>query len=362
MTVVLALIAITLSLILIIGIHEAGHALAAKCFGVKIERISIGFGKPLYTWRQKNGIEWVWARWPLGGYVKLLNSRITPVTIKEHAFCFDKKPIYARIIILISGALANIIIAWMAFVLVFMIGYQQVPAVIHKITPQSIAAEAKLKPGDTIIALAEQTTPAWREVGMMLITHLGQKNLPVTIKSKTGIERQTQLDLSHWYDKHQKDALLTGLGITLDTNHIKAEQITSVSLFKASQLACDKIKYLITFFFLILKQLFIGMLPLGLLLGPIGLFAAMAGSFMQGLSVFAYFIGTLSLAVTVVNLLPIPGLDGGSIVYALLEKIRGKPLSVAFEVLLYQLAFIAFCVLLAQLVMNDLGRFINVLL
>ena len=361
MTVILALIAIILSLILIVGTHEAGHALAAKCFGVKIERISIGFGKPLYTWTGKNGVEWVWARWPLGGYVKLLSSRITPVPIQEHAICFNKKPIYARIIILLSGALANMITAWMAFVLVFMIGYQQVPATIHQVAPKSIAALAGLKTGDTIVALAEQTTPAWREVGMELITHLGQKDLPMTVKNKAGIKRHTQLDLSHWHYKRQKDALLASLGITLDTNNLKAEQVSGVPFLKAGQLTFDKIKHLVAFFFLMLKQLFTGMLPLGLLLGPLGLFAAMAGSFIQGLSVFAYFIGTLSLAVAVVNLLPIPGLDGGSIAYALLEKVRGKPLSVAFEVLLHQLAFIAFCVLLAQLIINDLERFLGML-
>jgi regulator of sigma E protease len=190
-------------------------------------------------------------------------------------------------------------------------------------------------------------------------THLGQKDLPMTVKNKAGTLRHTQLDLSHWHYKRQKDALLASLGITLDTNKLQEEQVAGVPFLKANQLTFYKIRHLVAFFFLMLKQLFTGMLPLGLLLGPIGLFAAMAGSFMQGLSVFSYFIGTLSLAVAIVNLLPIPGLDGGSIAYALLEKVRGKPLSVAFEVLLHQLAFIAFCVLLAQLIINDLERFLG---
>ncbi|MCH9756937.1 MAG: site-2 protease family protein [Gammaproteobacteria bacterium] len=356
-----ALIAIILSLILVVGTHEAGHAFAAKCFDVKIERISIGFGKPIYTWTKKNGVEWVWARWPLGGYVKLLSSRIAPVPIQEHAFCFDKKSITARIIILISGALANLLSAWIALTMVFMLGYKQAPAIIHDVTTPSIAATAGLKPGDRIIALANINTPAWREVGMELITHLRQAAVPVTLKDKTGIIRHSQLDLSQWHYKRQKDALLASIGITLDTDNIKQEHIAGVSFLKANQLVWYKIKNLSDFFFTMLKQLFMGHLPLALLLGPLGLFTAMAGSFMQGVSVFSYFIATLSLAVAIVNLLPIPGLDGGSIVYALLEKVRGKPLSVAFEVLLHQLAFIAFCVLLAQLLINDLERFLRML-
>ncbi|MDF1646191.1 MAG: site-2 protease family protein [Legionellaceae bacterium] len=355
----LALIAIILTLILVVGMHEAGHAFAAKCFNVKIERISIGFGKPLYTWKRKKGVEWVWSKWPLGGYVKLLNSRITPVSIQDHAYCFDKKPIYARIIILISGALANLLIAWIALVLVFMMGYKQVPAIIHNVTPKSIAAKAGLKSGDTIIGLASIDTPTWREVGMELITHFGQSNIPITLKNKTRIIYHTQLNLSDWHYKRQKDALLVSLGITLDMDNIKHKQIAGVGFLKASQLALHKIKYLTGFFLMMLKQLLTGKLPLALLLGPLGLFSAMAGSFIQGLSVFSYFIGTLSLAVAVVNILPIPGLDGGSLMYTLLEKVRGKPLSIAVEVLLHQLAFIAFCVLLAQLIINDLGQFIS---
>lgn len=107
---------------------------------------------------------------------------------------------------------------------------------------------------------------------------------------------------------------------------------------------------------MILKQLFTGAIPFSVLLGPIGIFAASVASLMQGIAVFLFFIATLSLAVAVINLLPIPGLDGGSIVYAIVEKIRGKPVSVPMELLLHRLVFIIFCVLLVHLLMNDLQR------
>lgn len=356
MTFILALIAIIVSLILVVGTHEAGHALAAQYFGVRIERISIGFGKPLLSWQSKSGITWAWARWPLGGYVKLLNHRITPVTTEAYPQCFDKKPMMARIIILISGALVNILMAWCAFVLVFMLGYQAVPATIHQVNTPSIAAKAGVKAGDTIVSVNQEGTPTWREVGMVLITHLDQERLPITVKNKTGKERKLQLDVRAWRYTHQKNALLAGLGITIHKEEMQRVQVPGVSFLTANQQAFCKIKTLTIFFFLTLKQLVTGQLPLALLLGPLGLFAAITHSFMQGLSIFCDFIGTLSLAVAIVNLMPIPGLDGGAIVYALIEKIRGKPMSIALEVLLHQLAFIAFCVLLAQLIINDLVR------
>ena len=352
----LAFIAIILSLFLIIGVHEAGHAFVAKYFHVKIKRISMGFGKPLFSWKNKRGIEWVWARWPFGGYVQLLNTRIAPVSPQDESSCFNKKPCHARVLILIAGALANIIIAWLALVLVFMAGYKQSPPIIDAIHTPSIAASTGLKAGDHIIRVAEHITSNWRDVGMQLIMHLGKNTMEMTVTNKNGIEHAVQLDLHTWHTKQAQHNLVSSLGIEINASKTSETYITGVSFIKASHEACHTITYLTSFFFIMIKQLMTGILPLSFLLGPLGLFTAMAGSLMQGLSVFLYFIASLSLAVAVVNLLPIPGLDGCSILYTILEKIRGKPISIALEILLYRLALIAFYVFLAQLVINDLER------
>jgi len=110
---------------------------------------------------------------------------------------------------------------------------------------------------------------------------------------------------------------------------------------------------------MVLKQVLSGTVPFLLLLGPLGLLMTMVHSFLQGLAVFLYFIANLNLAVAIVNLLPLPGLDGGAIVYTCIEKIRGKPISVALEVLLHRLAMIALCVLFIQLIMNDVQRYVT---
>jgi regulator of sigma E protease len=355
MFILFALIAIILSLLLIVGVHEAGHALVARVFHVKIKRISIGFGKPIFSWENKRGTAWVWARWPLGGYVQLLNTRITPVSTQDASYCFDKKPCYARVLILVAGALANIVMAWLALVLVFIMGYKQIPPIIDTINTPSIAASAGLKAGDNIISIAGDTTSDWRDVGMQLIMHLGESNMNMIVKSKNGAKRDVQLNLNAWQLKPKQQHLLSSLGIK--TNPTTPEtHITGVSFINANMQAFNTITYLTSFFFIMMKQLITGMLPLSFLLGPLGLLTAMAGSFMQGLSVFLYFIASFSLAVAVVNLLPIPGLDGGSILYSILEKLRGKPISVALEILLYRLALIVFYVFLVQLIINDLER------
>ncbi len=358
MVVFLSILAVIISLLLVVGIHEAGHAWVAHIFKVKITKVSIGFGRALFSWQGKH-CQWVWSLWPLGGYVKLLNSRIEPVASKDKKYSFDKKPVWVRCLILLSGAGANIAMAWLALVLMLIIGYQQMVPVIEKVTTPSMAASAGLEAGDQILSLAGEPVPSWREVGMQSIISLGQPKVEMIVQKTTGVKRQISLDLAHWPYKHAKGSFLQGMGITADLSKKNIQQVNGLPFLQACQGAFTQIGKLLYFFIMMLKQLLTGVVPFSVLLGPLGLFTAMIGSFLQGLAVFLYFIASFSLAVALVNILPLPGLDGGSIVYALVEKIRGKPVSVGMEILLHRLMFIAFCMVLIQLILNDLQRYFH---
>ncbi|BCA96556.1 peptidase [Legionella antarctica] len=351
----MVLLAIILTLILVVGIHEGGHALVARFFHVKIQKISIGFGKPLLQWQSKGGCNWIWAIWPLGGYVQLLNTRITPVDPKEYPLCFDKKPVWVRILILLAGAFANLMTAWLAFVLVFYLGISYKMPQIHSVQANSIAAQGGVLAGDQFIAIAGYPTPSWQEVGMQLVISWGSKEVKVTMKQADQKLKEITLDLSQIKFTGRENSLLASLGISPNLSAASSVKRAS-SILEAMQQANTVIVHLIHFFMMILKQLFSGVIPFAILLGPIGLFAASVASLKQGIVVFLFFIASFSLAVAVVNLFPLPGLDGGSILYSIIEKIRGKPISVAMEVLLYQLLFIVFCLLLVHLLMNDLAR------
>lgn len=352
---VAAVFAIILTLLLVVGVHEIGHALMARFFLIKIKRISIGFGRPLLQWTSPNGIEWVWAMWPLGGYVELLNSRISPVDPQQYPFCFDKKPVWQRIVVLVAGSMANLIGAWLAFLFVFLLGISDHVPEVQTVHNKSTAAQAGFKPGDRILAIASNPTPQWREVGMQLLSLWGQKNVPVLVRHSSGDEHEVLLDLSTVALSASDKSLLDSIGIAPNKS-APVQLLKASSLADAIYLSNHAIYQWLHFFMLILKQLILGIIPFSLLLGPIGLFAASIQSFVQGLVVFLYFIASLSLAVGLVNLFPIPGLDGGSILYALIEKLRKKPISVALEILLYRLVLIICAVALVQLLMNDLQR------
>ncbi len=355
---ILSLGAIVLCLLLVVGIHEAGHALAAWYFDVKIKRISVGFGRPLFHWRSRNGCEWVWSMWPLGGSVELLNTRIEPVNTSDFKHCFDKKSLWARWIILLSGAAANAWVAFFALVWMFMLGFEQVAPVISTVKPSSVAAMAGLKPGDRVLCLAEHPTQSWQAVGMQLVMHFGQKNVVMVVKNRAGEPRDLTLNLQQWHYQRGDHSLLEAIGLHPDLSKKQTNVVHGVSWMKAIPLAGTQVFGLVVFFLVMLKQVLTGMIPFFLLMGPFGLFMAMAHSFFQGLTVFLYFIAHLSVVVGLVNLLPIPALDGGAMVYALVEKMRGKPVSIAFELLLYRLTCIGFCLLFVQLILNDARRYV----
>ncbi len=355
---VVALIAIILTLVLVIGIHEAGHALAARFFKIKIQRIAIGFGKPLIQWRSRSGCEWVLGRWFLGGYVHLNNTRIAPVEPKDYSSCFDKKPIWQRIIVLLAGVCANMITAWLAFIVVFYVGIQYRIPQIQTVQPNSVAAKAGMMPQDQLMSIGGVSTTSWQDVGQELIMLWGEKNIPVSLKTNTGQIKQSTLDLSQIQFNEHTRSLLTSLGISPNIKAIY-QKVQAPSFLAAVQQAYSTIVHFIYFFLIILKQLFTGVIPFSVLLGPVGLFAASIASLSQGIVVFLYFIAGLSVAVAFINLFPIPGLDGGSILYACIEKIRGQPISVPLEILIYRLMMILMFLMLVQLLKNDIALFFS---
>ncbi|KTC65400.1 membrane associated zinc metalloprotease (plasmid) [Legionella adelaidensis] len=350
-----SLIALILSLLLVIGLHEAGHALAAYFLGIKIKRIAIGFGPPLIKWTNKNKVEWVWGLLPLGGYVELLNTRIGIVKKSEEKYAFDKQAIWKRITVLVAGVATNFFIAFVALIIIHVMGYQRLAPVISEVDPASIAAQAQIAAGDRFLAINNKSTPSWREAGLQLLISLGQNEVPVELITSTGEGKKTMLHLNRWH--YQKDEnLLKSIGIIVLPSE-KPEIVPGINLLQAMIKAAQEIQNLVIFFILLLKQIVTGTLPFALLLGPIGIFSLIINSLEQGFLVFLNFIANLSISVAVVNILPIPGLDGGGILYALLEKIRGKPLSIALEILIFRLMCIFFILFTIQLILNDLNRY-----
>lgn len=348
------LLALVVTLMLVVGFHECGHALAARLLSVKIQRVAIGFGKPLWQRVSRSGLEWVWGRWPLGGYVSLLNTRIKPVDPPDVPRSFDHQAVWVRCLILLAGGVANGLLAWVGFAVFYALGHQESSAVIKTVIPQTLSATAGLVAGETLVAINAIPVRSWQTASMQLLAALGQSNVRVIVQTAQGHLLERTLDLSSPSLFKRAQGFWRCIGLEPDGSRLHL--IEGQPLTQAVLQAAETLVQWLFFFLIVIKQVLLARLPVFLLLGPMGLFEVAATSWIHGISVFSYFIASLSLAVGFVNLLPIPGLDGGSIGYALLEKIRGKPVSIALEVLLHRLATIALLVFLAQLLGNDLQR------
>lgn len=354
MQIFISTIATILCLLCVIAIHELGHAWSAKYFKVKLKKISLGFGKIIFRFKSRAGYEVDVGMLPIGGCVHFLNDRVSPVLAKEYKFCFDKKAIWIRTIILLSGSMANIFMAFLALVFMLMLGFKQQPAIIESIKPGTNAAIAGLSATEKIVKVAGQNTPYWRDVGMQFIMHIGQKDVPLTACSQFGVCHDTTLDLVIWNNKQKNFAMFAVIGITPQIDEQHALLVSGIPFFEALKNAFVELTTLSCFFFVMIKQIITGAIPFAALLGPFQFFEAFIDSFSQGFAIFLYFISNFSLAMGIANLLPIPGLDGGAILYGVIEKIRGKPISIALELLIYRLIFIVFAIFLVQLIVNDL--------
>ncbi|MCX7115007.1 MAG: site-2 protease family protein [Gammaproteobacteria bacterium] len=355
MVILFAMLGLIMTFILVIGLHELGHAIAAWCFSIQIQRVACGFGKPLLKITSRSGCEWVLGRWPVGGAVTLLNTRVQPVPQEQWAVCFDKQAVWIRVMVLLSGGLMNFAVAWCCFFVIHCVGYQLPLAVIDKVTPTSIAASGGLKSGDQLLFFHGESVASWQQASVTLLTSIGYPPFPITVKTKTGKIQHHSLDLATWRPQLSSKTLWAQLGIKPTLRH--QQRYSPQPLLHAMKLASTDLVFTVGLFFKLIKQLITGHLPLLMLTGPLSFIELTLQAFLQQGPTFLFFIASCSIAVGIVNLLPIPTLDGGSILYALIEKCRGQPMPVGWEVLLYRLTTILIWILIAQLLANDLRRF-----
>lgn len=193
MSIFIAILAFLSAVLILILVHELGHFFAAKLMGIKVERFSIGFGKPFLKFKSKKHTEYLLAPILLGGYVKL----------DEKAFNLSSP--WKRVFIMLAGVFANIFIAIVIFWFLFIIGVASVKPIIGKVIPQSIAYESGLKVFDEIKTVDNRMVGDWQAVNIAVIYRIGDKDF-MRINNH-------DLDLHNWkMDKLNPDPLL-GLGI-----------------------------------------------------------------------------------------------------------------------------------------------------
>ncbi len=206
------------ALLILVSIHEFGHFYVARRCGVKVHRFSIGFGKVLWSWRDRQGTEYALAALPLGGYVKMLDEREGVVTAEERHMAFNNKSVWQRIAIVAAGPIANFILAILLFWGLMLQGERGMVPVIDSIAPNSIAAQAGLEKGQEILAVDGIPTPTWQALNRALLNRLGESG-PISFKvaysEDSHFQYESEAQLHDWLRDAADPDPVAGLGISL---------------------------------------------------------------------------------------------------------------------------------------------------
>ena len=368
--------AFLITLGVLVSFHEYGHFLAARLCGVKVLRFALGFGKPLFTYRAGNGTEWVLASIPLGGYVKLLDGRDSQQNIptEDRPQSFDVKPLWQRSLIVAAGPFANFLLAVILFSVIYVSGVPQLPARLQAPPEQSIAAKLGVRAGDEVIGwqslpsdynsapiLGEfDPVPSWNALRWLLLDAItGEQGFALEIQDVSGARlvksfRQDDIPpISPESDPFQALGLLPQVSPPTEWKELKLGPIEALGF--ASQRV-----YLITKVSTrLMLGLFTGKTTLKQLGGPLSI-ADMAGKSAQvGWQPFVAFLALMSISIGLLNLVPLPMLDGGQLLYDAWELVAGKRISLSLQEKLQKVGFLLLIALSLLALFNDLQRYLS---
>ena len=343
----------------LVFVHELGHYLVAKGNGVRIETFSIGFGPELLGWTDRAGTRWKVSAIPLGGYVKMfsdLNAASQPDTKTLAAMSEDDrkvslhhKTVWQRIAVSVAGPAANYLLAIVILTGIYATVGQRVitdKAKIGSIMENSAAAKAGLKPRDEILAVDGQPVTLFTEMQDIVRASPG-KTLTMQIKRDQNVQ---QIDIvPEIMPSVSGNIGLLGVMQGIDENPLpfyKAPLAAVTDVVKISWVTLRSLGSMVT-----------GKHSLDGLAGPIGIANLTSQAAQQGALEIFWLAAMLSISLGLLNLLPVPMLDGGHLLFYFIEAAKGSPVSDKAQEICYKIGFAMVMLLLLISTSNDLKRF-----
>jgi regulator of sigma E protease len=338
--------------------HELGHYLVARMFVIPAETFSIGFGHELVGWTDRQGTRWKVGWLPLGGYVKFVGDMSpasnpaaledVPSELRDRAFQF--RPVWQRFLVVLAGPAANFLMAILIFAAFFTFAGTPRTNVVSDVMANSAAAAAGIQSGDRILSVAGRATPTFEDVASVVLVRPGE-TVVVNI-DRAGAVRRLPVKIG---DSMLPDA--TGRKTRAGVLGVRSTTTVGepVSIVRALPMAVDQTARMSRAMLDGLVQLVRGKVSSEQLGGPITI-ARVAGQGAElGILPFLGLVALLSINLGFINLLPVPMLDGGHLLFYTVEAIRHRPLSARALDWAFRGGLAVILALVVFTTVNDLG-------
>jgi len=338
---------------IIVFVHEFGHYYVAVLNKVKVETFSIGFGKEILGWKDKRGTRWKIGMLPFGGYVKMFGEenfstgKKIPSNLAKYAF--SSKRIYQRFLIVLAGPLANFIFGIIGFAFIYsFIGKTYLPPIINTVENNSPAFIAGLIKDDEIIKIDNNTIKSFNDIGTAINLYK-KKTYTFEVLRNNEIFNKDISPIFVTEDFYGQERKIARIGISSYEPIIKKHHFLE-SLYLGTQSTYQICSLTLK----ALHQMIIGKGSIDDLGGPVKI-AHFSGKMLeQGLLSFANLIILLSISIGLINLFPIPMLDGGHLVLYVIEIFIGKPIEKNIQEKIFKIGFAIIITLAVLLTYNDI--------
>ncbi len=322
----------------LIFVHELGHFLTARAFGIRVHAFAVGMGPAIWK-KKKNGTEYALRALPIGGFVKLEGEDET----SEDPAAFGNKSPWARMLVLFAGGFMNILVGFLIFVILFLsVAEISVPTV-GSVIPETPAATAGLMPGDEIVKINGKSIHISNDMTLAMMKN-GADTLQLTVRRDGTIQ---DFAVTPRYDEASGSYVL---GFYRDV-----EKMTPGLALKT---AFHNTSFVVDLVYFSLKEMVTGQVRLADMSGPVGIVSEMstvAKSEMPILNMMN-FMGLIAVNLGVMNLLPIPALDGGRIFFALVELLRRKPIKPEHEGMVHFIGFALLIMFMVLITFSDIRK------
>ncbi len=356
-----------LSFLLVIGplifIHELGHYFVGRWFGVKSDTFSIGFGRELFGWTDRRGTRWKVGWLPLGGYVKFagdMNPASTPtdewlsLPPEERNRTFQAKPVWQRFLVVLAGPLTNFLFAIVAFMIIFgLYGVPTTASSIGVIAPGSAAQAAGFQAGDQIVEANGTSIASFEDLSTYIAL---RPNEPMEFRVRRGAG-EVRLHATPRQvidsDRFGNQARIGQLGVRPSGRM----QFTRLSFYQLPGAAVGRTVDTVQTMLTALGQVISGRRSLSELGGPLKIAQVSGQQASLGWLSFFWFMTVVSINLGFINLLPIPLLDGGHLLFYMIEGVRRKPLRPEAQEWAFRTGLAVLLALMIFVTFNDLASF-----